>query len=90
MDADFVIQNGQIVTAQAVFQADLAVKDGKVAAVGSGLRGSQVYDAQGCLVLPGGVDVHVHPQMPYGSENTGDDWYSASCAAACGGTTTPD
>ena len=88
MDADFVIQNGQIVTAQAVFQADLAVRDGKIAAVGSGLRGSQVYDAQGCLVLPGGVDVHVHPQMSYGSESTGDDWYSASRAAACGGTTT--
>ncbi len=88
MQADLVIRNEKLVTAEAVIEADLAVVDGKLAAFGNGLNAKQVWDAQGCLVLPGGVDVHVHPQMRYGSQTTADTWYSASRAAACGGTTT--
>lgn len=88
MQADLVIRNGQIITADMIIEADLAVQDGRIAAIGEGLSGREIWDAQGCLVLPGGVDVHVHPQMAYGAETTADDWYAASRAAACGGTTT--
>lgn len=88
MQADVVIRNGQIVTDEAVFEADLAVLDGKIAAIGNGFQGKQVWQAEGCFVLPGGVDVHVHPQMPFGEEQTSDTWHAASRAAACGGVTT--
>ncbi len=88
MLADWVIQNGQLITPDGIIEADLAVENGKIAAIGAGLSAKQAYDARGCLVLPGGVDVHVHPQMPFGEETTGDNWRAASLAAAYGGTTT--
>ena len=88
MEIDLVIRNGKLVTPQGVFDADVAVCGGKIAMLGENLKGKQEVDASGMLVLPGGVDPHVHLEMPAGDIRTSEDWASGTLAAACGGTTT--
>jgi len=83
-----VITNGAIITAAAAFPADVGINGGQIAAVGLGLKGERVIDAAGCYVIPGGVDVHVHFQMPVGQYTSSDTFASGTVAAACGGTTT--
>ena len=89
---DLLIANGTVVTAEASFRADLFCRAGRIVAIGDSLAGAQqaapLLDATGCLVLPGGVDAHVHLQMPVGELVGSDDFYSGTVAAACGGTTT--
>jgi len=87
---DLVIQNGRVVTASDAVEADVAVRGGKIAAIGAGLQGREYLDARGLLVLPGGVDPHVHLQYPQGPNRvvSADDWLTGTVAAACGGTTT--
>lgn len=85
---DLVIRGGTIVTSEGQKNSDLAVQDGKIAAWGSDLEGKQVIDANGLLLLPGGIDPHVHLQMPTATTITSDDWSSGSRAALFGGTTT--
>lgn len=64
---DLLIKNGTIVTAKESFTADVAVKDGKIAAIGNDLpEAGNVVDASGKLVLPGAIDVHTHLAMPFG------------------------
>ncbi len=56
---------GTVVTASDRILCDVAIKDGKIVALGSGLTGAdEVIDASGKLVLPGGVDAHVHIAQP--------------------------
>ena len=85
---DLVIQGGTLITASEQFEADLAFLDGKIAAIGTQLRGHETVDARGQLVLPGAVDVHVHLEMPVGATVSSDDWQRGTVAAAHGGTTT--
>ncbi len=87
---DLVIRGGTLVTAGDGFAADLAVRDGRIAAIGEALpAGREEIDAAGLLVLPGGVDAHCHiDEPPYGGAYLADDFRSASRSAACGGTTT--
>ncbi|MDO4552134.1 MAG: dihydropyrimidinase [Bacillota bacterium] len=88
---DFIIKNGTIVTAKSTFKADLAVKNGKIAAIGQKLpvpKGAEVVDAKGLLVLPGAIDGHTHLAMPFGGTISSDDYYTGTRSAACGGTTT--
>jgi dihydropyrimidinase len=88
MNFDLVIQDGTIVTAEKTIRADLGIRDGKIAAIGPNLRGRETFPARDRLVIPGGVDPHVHLQMPTATTVTSDDWASGSRAAAYGGTTT--
>ncbi|MCA2003091.1 MAG: dihydropyrimidinase, partial [Chloroflexi bacterium] len=88
MDFDLVIQNGTVITADKTVQADIGVKDGKIAAVGNTLSGREQVSAQGLWVIPGGVDPHVHLDMPTPTTVTSDDWNTGTMAAAYGGTTT--
>jgi len=88
-----LIENGTCVTASDTFAADLLIEDDKIAALGSGL--AKVYgqidktiDAKGKLVIPGGIDVHTHLDMPFGGAFSADDFESGTTAAAHGGTTT--
>ncbi len=85
---DLVIKGGVIVSDDQVIQADLAINGEHIAALGNDLVGKETIDATGLLVLPGGVDPHVHLQMPTPTTVTSDDWSTGSLAAACGGTTT--
>ncbi len=85
---DTVIQGGTIVTADETYRADVGIASGRIAAIGLDLEGATTIDAAGKYVMPGGVDVHTHLEMPFGGTVTADDWQSGTTAAACGGTTT--
>ncbi len=87
---DLIIKNGTIINAKESYTADIAVKDGKIACIGTGLdmKADQVVDAKGMLVLPGGIDVHTHLAMPFGGTVSADSYLAGTRAAACGGVTT--
>lgn len=89
-DFDLVLRGGRVVAAGAVFEADIGLRAGKIAALGAGLsRGRAERDIGGKIVLPGGVDSHCHvEQMTAAGIMNADSWESASRAAAIGGTTT--
>jgi dihydropyrimidinase len=86
---DLVIRGGDVATASDLFQADIGVRDGVITALGQKLgAGEEEIDARGKLVLPGGVDSHVHAdQRSSNGQYTADDWFTATRSAACGGTT---
>lgn len=90
MKYDLLIKNGRIVTAEGSFDADLAVKDGKIVTIGIALEGEaeKVVDASGKLVLPGALDAHTHLAMPFGGTVSSDSYESGTRGAACGGVTT--
>lgn len=85
---DTVIRGGLLLPASGQVQADLAIRDGRIAAIGQGLDAERVIDAAGCYLLPGGVDPHVHLQLALGGLVSTDSFASGTVAAACGGTTT--
>ncbi|HSV84178.1 MAG TPA: dihydropyrimidinase [Ramlibacter sp.] len=87
---DLTIRNGRISTHEATFMADVGVMDGRIAAVAPGLEaGREDVDATGLWVLPGGIDSHCHVEQLSGmGVMCADDFYSATVAAAFGGTTT--
>jgi dihydropyrimidinase len=85
---DLVIHGGTLVTAEHVFKADIGISYGKIAAIGANLTGWESVSAEGMLVIPGGIDPHVHLEMPTSTTVTSDDWASGTRAAAFGGTTT--
>ena len=90
---DLLIRNGTVATAADTFQADVAVKAGRVVALGENLgTADQEIEAAGKLVLPGGVEGHCHIEQKSSSSTSGvmtaDDFYSGTVSAAFGGTTT--
>ena len=90
---DLVVRSGTVVTETATVQADVGVADGVIAAIGPGLEsGKEEIDARGLLVLPGGVDAHVHLNSrwpPFDEERRPvDDFLHGTRAAAAGGVTT--
>jgi dihydropyrimidinase len=91
MSFDTIIRNGSVLTATDTYLADIAIAEGKIAAIGKDLptqNSSHVLDAVGKLVLPGGIDVHTHLDMPFGGTTSADDFETGTRAAAFGGTTT--
>jgi dihydropyrimidinase len=84
-----LIQNGRIITHDRDLVSDLLIEGEKVAAIGEKLNpeGTEVLDASGKYVIPGGIDAHTHFDMPLGSISTSDDFGSGTRAAAFGGTT---
>ena len=90
---DVIVRNGSVVIPElpAPQPVDVAITDGRVAALldrGEGSAREREWDASGCVVMPGGIDPHVHVCWPYLESRTMDDYASASRAAAAGGTTT--
>ena len=88
MAFDTIIANGTVVTATDSYQADVAIADGKIVAIGKNLpreNAKQILDAAGKLVLPGGIDVHTHLDMPFGGTTSADDFETGTRAAAFGG-----
>jgi dihydropyrimidinase len=85
-----LLRHGTIVNADGQRRADVLVDGERIAAIGPALteRADLVIDAAGRLILPGGVDVHTHLDLPMGSFRTSDDFETGTIAAACGGTTT--
>jgi len=77
-----------MVTPADMFQADVGVVDGKIAAVGVSLRGRRSVDAHGLLVMPGGVDSHCHiEQLQPGGGADEESFITGSTSALAGGTT---
>nr|WP_272212293.1 amidohydrolase family protein [Marinicella sp. W31]MDC2878206.1 amidohydrolase family protein [Marinicella sp. W31] len=90
-DFDLLIRNGTCVTAADTFLADVAVKDGKIVATGTNLgTADKEIDASGLLVMPGGIDSHVHLAQPSapGSPQMADGFETGTRSAIAGGTTT--
>lgn len=88
-----LITNGTIVTAEGSHPADVLVDGETIALIGRDLAGSgvtadQTIDASGKYVLPGGIDVHTHMELPFGGTFAKDTFLTGSRAAAFGGTTT--
>jgi dihydropyrimidinase len=87
-----VIKNGTIVTAADTYQADILVEDGTIKAIGKNFdttgAETEVVDAGGKYIFPGGVDPHTHLEMPFGGTVSKDDFETGTIAAAFGGTTT--
>jgi dihydropyrimidinase len=87
---ELTIRGGTVVTADETRRADVGVREGRVAAVEASLpAGLQDVSANGLLVLPGGVDSHVHVDQPFSSgAEIADTFESGSASALAGGTTT--
>ena len=89
MNYDLVIKNGLVILDSEELLTDVAVKDGKIAAIGSDLGDAkEVVDAKGLIVSPGMVDAHVHITEP--ASGYRDDWegyLTGTAASAKGGVT---
>jgi dihydropyrimidinase len=91
MRFDTVIKNGTVVTATDTYKSDIGIGDGRIAAIMQSLpaeTADKVIDAAGRMVIPGGIDVHTHLDMPFGGTTSSDDFKTGTIAAAFGGTTT--
>jgi dihydropyrimidinase len=82
-----VIRNGEIVTADLSYKADVKIEGGRIVEIGQNLSGDKVLDATGCYVMPGGIDPHTHLEMPFMGTYSTDDFESGTRAALSGGTT---
>ena len=83
---EILVSGGTVVTSEGRFDADVRVRDGAIVEIGTGLAagaGARAIDATGLLVMPGGVDPHVHL-----GGSTRDDYHTGSQAALAGGVTT--
>ncbi|HEX8922253.1 MAG TPA: amidohydrolase family protein, partial [Pyrinomonadaceae bacterium] len=85
-----LIRNGRIVTAVDDYRADVLIEDEVVSVIGARLEmeADRVIDAEGKLVIPGGIDPHTHMELPFGGTEASDDFRTGTIAAAHGGTTT--
>ena len=85
-----LIKNGRIITAADDYMGDLLIDGETIALIGDGLmeKGADtVIDAKGKIVMPGGIDVHTHLDMPFGGTVSSDDFFTGHKAALFGGTT---
>src|ERR1700758_3882242 len=91
MGFDTIIANGRVATATDTYTSDVAISGGKITAIGQNLpreNAGKIIGAAGKFVLPGGIDVHTHLDMPFGGTTSADDFETGTRAAAFGGTTT--
>lgn len=85
---DLVIRAGQVVTPTEIVVADIGIRDGKIAAIGTVPAAKAQIDATGRMVLPGGVDTHAHIEQMSGMGLwNADTFETATRSAAIGGTT---
>ena len=87
-----LIKNGRVITASDDFTGDLLIEGEKIIQIGQNLPDTEgvdrIIDASGLLVLPGGVDPHVHLEMPFMGTFSSDSYETGTRAALYGGTTT--
>jgi dihydropyrimidinase len=85
-----LIKNGTLITASETFEADILIEGETISLIGKDLQhpNAEVIDATGKFILPGGIDPHVHLDLPMFGTVSSDDHYTGHKAAAFGGTTT--
>ncbi len=86
-----IISGGLITNHDGSFLGSIRIENGIITEIGENLKaeiGEEVIDAKDCRVLPGGIDVHTHFDMPAGNCMTSDDFLTGTTAAIAGGTTT--
>lgn len=90
MTAKKLLQNGTLITASDTFKADILIEGEQILAIGNQLPAAdaEIIDAAGKLILPGGIDPHVHLALEMFATISSDDHYTGHKAAAFGGTTT--
>ncbi|MEW5723139.1 MAG: dihydropyrimidinase [Thermodesulfobacteriota bacterium] len=87
---DLKITGGTIVTGSDYYKAEVGIKDGKIVSLAGRIKeeAAQTIEAKGMYVMPGGIDMHTHLDMPFGGTVSADDFETGTVAAAFGGTTT--
>jgi len=88
--ATTLIKGGTVVTAVETMEADVLIDGGVVVALlgrDHTVEADEVIDASGKLVMPGGIDVHTHFELPFGGTLSADSFETGTRAAAWGGTT---
>ena len=85
-----LIKNATLITATDTFEADILLENEKISLIGKALEhpSAEIIDATGKLIMPGGIDPHVHLDLPMFGTVSSDDHYTGHKAAAFGGTTT--
>ncbi|NUM78111.1 dihydropyrimidinase, partial [candidate division KSB1 bacterium] len=86
-----LIRGGEILTGTDRYQAEVYCEGSIIRAIGAKLAvpaGTEVIDATGLLVMPGGLDPHVHMALPFMGTVSADDFESGTVAGICGGVTT--
>src|SRR5436190_19830869 len=85
-----LIKNGHIITADADFTADIFIDGETISQIGKNLNvaADEMIDASGLMVFPGGIDPHVHLDMPFMGTFSSDSYETGTRAALFGGTTT--
>jgi len=85
-----LIKNGTLITASETFNADILIEGEQIELIGKDLQhpSAEIIDAAGKLIMPGGIDPHVHLDLPMFGTVSSDDHYTGHKAAAFGGTTT--
>jgi len=84
-----LIKNGHIITAEKKYSADIFIENEKVKLIRQNLtlQADEIIDASDKYIIPGGIDVHTHLDMPYGEITSSDDFETGTRAASLGGTT---
>ena len=85
-----LIRNGTVITANRTRTTDVLIEAGLIKEIRPAIpetSAAKVIDAAGMYVLPGGIDVHTHLDMPFGGTTSSDDFETGTRAAAFGGTT---
>jgi dihydropyrimidinase len=88
---NLLIQNGTLVTADQTYRADILIEGSRIREIAESIpvtAADRVINAEGTYVMPGGIDVHTHMDMPFGGTTSSDDFETGTRAAAFGGTTT--
>ena len=86
-----LVKNAVVVNADRTYTADILMEGGKIAEIAENIEhpeNAQIIDASGLYAFPGGIDPHVHLELPTPAGNSSDDFYTGSIAALAGGTTT--
>jgi dihydropyrimidinase len=89
--SSLLIRNGTLVSAEKTWNADILVDNERIQEIAPYIppeAANSIIDAGGMLVMPGGIDVHTHLDMPFGGTTSSDDFETGTRAAAFGGTTT--
>ena len=87
---DLLIKDGLVITDSETRKVNILIQDQRITAIGADLEhpSAEVLDARNLFILPGGIDVHTHFDLPMFSTVSSDDHYTGHKAAAFGGTTT--